>query len=70
MSSSDVIAADVTLSADEGVSPATASQVRGAIYSHDRLMRSDMDLVFDVARRAGREPCPEWTGFFCEALTD
>jgi hypothetical protein len=29
-----------------------------------------MDLVFDVARKAGREPCPEWTGLFCEALTD
>jgi hypothetical protein len=29
-----------------------------------------MELVFDVARRAGREPCPEWTGLFCEALTD
>jgi hypothetical protein len=34
------------------------------------LTRSDADLVFDVARKAGREPCPEWTGLFCEALTD
>jgi hypothetical protein len=29
-----------------------------------------MDLVFEVARRAGRKPCPEWTSLFCEALTD
>jgi len=29
-----------------------------------------MDLVLDVARKAGRRPCPEWTAVFCDALTD
>jgi hypothetical protein len=53
-----------------GVDPAAAMQVRKAIYAHDVLTPSDMDLVFDVARRAGRNPCPEWTSIFCEALAD
>ena len=70
MSNPDLAAASLALPADEGISAATALQVRTAIYSHDRLTRSDMDLVFDVAQKAGREPCPEWTGLFCEALTD
>jgi hypothetical protein len=45
-------------------------QIRKTIYSHEVLTRSDMTLVFAVARRAGRDPCPEWTSLFCEALTD
>jgi len=54
----------------EAVCPATALRVRRAIYSHDRLLPSDMDLVFDVARQAGNNSCPEWTSVFCDALTD
>jgi hypothetical protein len=57
-------------SRDEGVVPETALQVRKAIYSHDRLTASDMDLVFSVARKARRQPCSEWTTLFCDALTD
>ena len=70
MPSSNAPAALVALPADEGVVPETALQVRRAIYSHDRLTTSDMDLVLDVARKAGRRPCPEWTAVFCDALTD
>lgn len=55
---------------DQGAGPQTVLQVRRAIYSHDQLTPSDMDLVFSTARRAGRQPCPEWTALFCEALTD
>jgi hypothetical protein len=70
MSNSDLADATMTLPAGEGISAATAFQVRAAIYSHDQLTQSDMDLVFDVARKAGCEPCPEWTSLFCETLTD
>jgi hypothetical protein len=48
----------------------TVLQVRRTIYSHDWLTPADMDLVFEVAQKAGRESCPEWTSLFCEALTD
>lgn len=54
----------------EAVCPATALRIRRTIYSHDRLLPSDMDLVFDVARQAGNNSCPEWTSVFCDALTD
>jgi hypothetical protein len=55
---------------DDGTGPNTVLQVRRAIYSHDQLTPSDMDLVFSTARRAGRQSCPEWTALFCEALAD
>jgi hypothetical protein len=70
MINSDLAAAPVTLPADEGVAAATVLRVRQAIYSHDRLTPSDMDLVFDVARTPGSEQCAEWTSLFSEALTD
>ena len=69
MPTPDVPAARVA-SRDESVGPETALQVRRAIYSHDRLTPSDMELVFRTAREAGRQPCPEWTAVFCDALTD
>src|SRR5579871_3392605 len=53
-----------------GIDPATALQVRRAIYSHDPLTRADMDLVFATARKAGPAPCAEWVSLFCEAVTD
>jgi len=61
---------DVPAGLDKGVTPETALQVRRAIYSHDPLTVSDMELVFATARKAGRQPCPEWTAVFCDALTD
>lgn len=70
MANPDVPAALIASRADEGVGPETALQVRRAIYSHDQLTPSDMELVFSVARRAGRQPCAEWTALFCEALAD
>jgi hypothetical protein len=70
MPSSPFTAARVTMPADEEVSATTASRVRAAIYSHDRLTPADMDLVFDIARKAAPEPCAEWTSLFSEALTD
>jgi hypothetical protein len=69
MATPDLPAA-VVASLAAGVNPATAIEVRKAIYSHDVLTSADMEIVFEVARRAGRDPCPEWTGVFCEALTD
>src|SRR5262249_40532512 len=55
----------------DGVTPATALAVRETIYDgHHQLTQADMDLVFDVARRAGRDPCREWVDLFCEAVTD
>ena len=70
MPSPDVPAALIASRDDEGIVPETALQVRKAIYSHDQLTASDMDLVFSIARKAGRQRCPEWTAVFCEALTD
>lgn len=70
MANPDVPAAVIASQADEGVGPEIALQVRRAIYSHDPLTPSDMELVFSVARKAGRQPCPEWTALFCEALAD
>jgi len=55
---------------DQDVTPETVLRVRKAIYTHDQLTASDMDLVFSVARKATCQPCPEWTNLFCEALTD
>jgi hypothetical protein len=70
MLSPDVPVGLVASRDDEGVVPETALQVRKAIYSHDQLTVSDMDLVLGIARKAGRQPCPEWTAVFCDALTD
>jgi hypothetical protein len=53
-----------------GIDPATALQVRRAIYAHDPLTRADMDLVFATARKAGPAPCAEWASLFSEAVTD
>jgi hypothetical protein len=50
--------------------PATALELRKAIYSHDRLTPSDMDLVFAAAQKVGANPSPEWTNVLCEAMTD
>ena len=50
--------------------PETAVQVRKVIYGHEPLRASDMDLVFEVARKAGPNPCREWTQLFSEAVTD
>lgn len=69
MTGSDLPAA-VAASLKEGVVPATALQVRKVIYAHEQLTQSDMDLVFAVARKAGPNPCTEWTSLFSEALTD
>ena len=44
--------------------------MRKTIYAHDPLTSSDMDLVFEVAQKAGRNPCPEWKILFCEAMAD
>lgn len=63
--------AALVASRDEaGIGPEAALQVRRAIYCHDQLTPSDMDLVFGTARKAGRQPCPEWTAVFCDALSD
>lgn len=62
--------ATLTAPLTAAVDAETAREVRRAIYSHNILAPADMDLVFDVARRAGRSPCPEWTNVFCEAVTD
>lgn len=63
--------AALVASRDEaGVGPEVALQVRRAIYCHDQLTPSDMDLVFSTARKAGRQPCPEWTAVVCDALSD
>jgi len=70
MANSDLPAAANGSPAEGAVAPATALQIRKTIYSHDPLTRSDMALVLAVARRAGRDPCPEWTSLFSEALTD
>ena len=70
MASPDVPAAPIASRDDEPVGPETALGVRRAIYTHDQLTASDMDLVFGVARRAGHQPCPEWTALFSEALAD
>lgn len=67
MASSDLSA---RLAAITDVVPEFALQVRQAIYAHDPLTPSDMALVFAVARKAGREPCAEWSDVFCDALTD
>jgi hypothetical protein len=69
MASSDLSAGPIA-SPTNDVVPAAVLQVRKAIYSHDQLTLSDMDIVFDIARKAGRKPCPELTSLFCEALTD
>ena len=50
MPSPDVPAALIASRDDEGIVPETALQVRKAIYSHDQLTASDMDLVFSIAR--------------------
>jgi hypothetical protein len=55
---------------DAGVDPATVLRLRQAVYSHDELTPADVELIFAVARKARRQSCPEWTGLFCEALTD
>jgi hypothetical protein len=52
------------------VVPETATQIRKTIYGHGSLTAADMDLVFDVARKAGANPCEEWTQLFSEAVTD
>ena len=70
MASPDAPAAHIASRDDEPVGPETALQVRRAIYSHDQLTASDMDIVFDVARKAGSQPCAEWTALFSESLTD
>jgi hypothetical protein len=70
MSSPDGPAALSASRDDAGIGPESALQVREAIYSHDQLTPSDMDLVFSTARKAGHQPCPEWTAVFCDALTD
>jgi hypothetical protein len=70
MPSLDASATLVASRDDEGIDPETALRVRRAIYSHDPLTPSDMDLVFSTARKAGRRPCSEWTAVFCDALTD
>jgi hypothetical protein len=70
MASPDVPAALVVSQDDKGVGPQTALAVRQAIYAHDLLTPSDMELVFSMARKAGRQPCPEWTAVFCDAFTD
>ena len=62
--------AALAMSPEKGVTAATALQVRKAIYSHEPLTRADMVLVFEMARKAGRYPCPEWVDLFSEALTD
>ena len=69
MASPDLPAA-VAATLRNGVVPETALAVRKTIYSHGDLTPSDMDLVFAVARKAGRDPGPEWTSLFSEALTD
>jgi len=55
---------------DGAVVPETAVQVRKVIYGHEKLRPADMDLVFEVARKAGPNPCREWTQLFSEAVTD
>lgn len=70
MPSPDDAAALVASRDDESIGPDAALQVRRAIYSHDPLTPSDMNLVLATAQKAGRKPCPEWTALFCEALTD
>ncbi|MGZ3408990.1 MAG: hypothetical protein ACXWKC_00540 [Xanthobacteraceae bacterium] len=62
--------ATILASLTAGVDPVTARDVRRAIYSHDVLTSADMDLVFEVARRAGSKPCAEWISIFCESVTD
>ena len=64
------LTADLLNSISHGVTPATVLQVRKSIYSYEPLTPSDMDLVLDVAQKAGLDPCPEWTGLFCEAMVD
>jgi len=70
MPSPDLPAALIASRDGESVGPDTALQIRKAIYGHDQLTASDMDLVFSIARKAGPQPSPEWTAVFCEALTD
>ncbi len=50
--------------------PATPLELRKAIYSHDRLTPSDMNLVFAAAQKVGSNPSQEWTNVLCEAMTD
>jgi hypothetical protein len=49
---------------------AAAMELRRVIYSHDTLTRQDMDRVFDLLRKAGRNPAPECVSLFCEASAD
>jgi hypothetical protein len=69
MASSDHSAAD-DIPSTGAVDAVTALRVRKKIYSHDQLTPADMELVFDVAQRAGKEPCAEWENLFCDAMTD
>jgi hypothetical protein len=60
----------VLASLSNGVDAATTLAVRKAIYAHEPLTPADMALVFEVARRAGPKPLPEWISLFSEAVTD
>lgn len=64
------LSAAAIMSGTDAVVPATVLKVRKEIYSKLRLTPSEMDLVFEIAQKAGSNPCPEWTSLFCEALTD
>jgi len=70
MPSPDDPVSTIDLRDDGSIAPETVLQVRRAIYCHDLLTTSDMDLVFGIAQKAGCQPCPEWTTLFSEALTD
>jgi hypothetical protein len=57
-----------TMTAQNSANSALA--IRKAIYSHEPLNASDMDILFAGIRQAGKSPGPEWTSLFSEALTD